>query len=96
MSEREVKAERALRTGVAARGGMCIKLAFPGTPGAPDRMLLLPGGRLFFVELKRAKGGALEASQEVLFPMMERRGFKVHRVDGVMGVAQFLKEFVDV
>ena len=31
---------------------MCPKLVSPGTDGMPDRMILLPGGRIGFVEVK--------------------------------------------
>lgn len=32
---------------------MCLKLESPGTSGMPDRMILLPGNQVVFVELKR-------------------------------------------
>lgn len=45
--------EQALVTGTEALGGMCIK---HGQDGWPDRIVVLPGGRLVWVEIKREDG----------------------------------------
>ena len=45
-------------------GGLCLKWVCPGWAGVPDRIVLLPGGRVVFVELKRPKGGRLSKQQE--------------------------------
>ena len=34
-------------------GGWCLKMVCPGFTGMPDRVILLRGGRMAFVELKR-------------------------------------------
>ena len=44
--------------------GKCLKWVCPGWAGVPDRILLLPGGRVIFVETKRPKGGVLAKRQE--------------------------------
>ena len=49
---------------VKDRGGLCLKWVCPGWAGVPDRILLLPGGRVFFAELKRPKGGRLSGRQK--------------------------------
>ena len=59
--EREIEAE--LRRRVEQRGGRCLKWVCPGWTGVPDRIVLLPGGRIHFVELKRPRGGKLSAMQ---------------------------------
>jgi hypothetical protein len=51
MLEKEL--ERKLRKGIAIRGGKCRKWVSPGWKGAPDRIVLLPGGRIFFIEMKK-------------------------------------------
>lgn len=49
---------------VRAAGGLCLKWSSPGAAGVPDRIVLLPGGRLIFVEMKRPKGGRLSKLQK--------------------------------
>jgi hypothetical protein len=44
--------EQKLKKRVEALGCMCLKFESPGYTGVPDRIILLPGGRVFFVELK--------------------------------------------
>ena len=53
----EAEVEAALVARVRAAGGVCWKFTSPGTQGVPDRIVVLPGGRVGFVELKRT--GAL-------------------------------------
>ena len=48
----EAMVERRLVRVVEQAGGRCLKWA-SGTPGAPDRIVLLPGGRVLWVECKR-------------------------------------------
>ena len=56
--------ERALVEKVKKRGGYCLKWVCPGWTGVPDRIVLLPGGKVVFVELKRPKGGRLSPMQK--------------------------------
>ena len=51
MLERNV--EKALVREVRKHGGIAPKLTSPGTAGMPDRIIILPGGKIAFVELKR-------------------------------------------
>ena len=60
MRERDI--ERYLVERVKALGGMCIKFTSPNRRGVPDRIVMLPGGVLHWVELKRP-GGVVEAHQ---------------------------------
>lgn len=50
MSERDI--ERYLTTRVRRIGGECFKFTSPGRVGVPDRIVLLPGGEVYWVELK--------------------------------------------
>ena len=34
------------------RGGLALKFVSPGMDGVPDRIVLMPGGKMAFVELK--------------------------------------------
>ena len=49
---REKTIEHQLVIAVKAIGGIAPKLVSPGFDGMPDRMVLLPGGRIGFVEVK--------------------------------------------
>ena len=50
MRERQI--EQKLVKAVKAVGGIAPKLVSPGFDGMPDRMVLLPGGHVGFVEVK--------------------------------------------
>lgn len=86
----EADAEDLLLRSVRQAKGLCFKLKFVGLMGAPDRLVLMPGGRFYFVEVKQATG-SLEPSQVNLFPRLEAIGFKVHLLYGVEAVAQFVR-----
>lgn len=64
MTKLEKEIEQALVRKVKAVGGLCLKWVCPGWAGVPDRIVLLPGGRIVFVELKRPKGGVLSKRQK--------------------------------
>ena len=66
---REKKIEQSLVRAVRAAGGLCPKWVSPGLDGVPDRIVLLPGGRIAFAELK-APGKKPRPLQEVrILPM---------------------------
>ena len=48
----EKQIEQKLVKAVKAAGGLCPKFVSPGMDGMPDRLILMPGGRLVFAELK--------------------------------------------
>lgn len=50
MHEKEV--EQKLVKAVKLAGGFCLKFTSPGFDGVPDRLVLLPKGRMAFIELK--------------------------------------------
>lgn len=52
MLEREIEAKFCAK--VKALGGMCEKFTSPGRRSVPDRLVILPGGQVVFVELKRS------------------------------------------
>lgn len=90
-NEVEYDCESAFVKGVKARRGMALKLTFIGVAGAPDRLVLLPGGRFHFVELK-SPTGKLEVSQTVLFPKLEALGFHVTVLRGLAEVRDFFSK----
>lgn len=77
---REKEIESKLRREVKARGGLAIKFVSPGMNGVPDRLVLLPGGRIAFVELK-APGRKMRPLQVRRAHQLEALGFKVFCID---------------
>ena len=43
--------EQKLVTAIKKLGGICPKFTSPGLDGVPDRLVLLPGGKMAFIEL---------------------------------------------
>ena len=87
MRERDV--ERHLVEGVKALGGVALKLA-PTPVGLPDRRVLLPGGRVVFVEVKTVLG-RVSSIQEFQHKRLRALGFEVLVVFGAAGVEMFLE-----
>ena len=73
----EIVAERYLRERVEALGGMCPKFVDPSRRGAPDRMVILPGKPIFFVEMKRYKIGKVRPWQDRYHADLRACGHKV-------------------
>lgn len=61
-------------------GGACLKWVCPGWRGVPDRIVLLPGGRVHFVELKRPEGSRVEPLQTWWKRRLEKFGFTVWHI----------------
>ena len=57
-------------------GAACMKWVCPGYSGVPDRIILLPGGKIVFVELK-APGKHERARQEYVHTRLRKLGFDV-------------------
>ncbi len=75
MTPLEKDIEKALRRMISRHGGLCLKWVCPGFAGVPDRICLLPGGHLIFVELKRPQGGERAKRQEWWCKTLEKLGF---------------------
>jgi VRR-NUC domain len=86
---RESAIENYLVTGVEALGGECPKWASPGRIGPPDRIVLMPGAKIVFIELK-APGGVLKPWQVRYHEMLRELGFRVEVLWDCVGVDEFL------
>ena len=82
--ENEAAVEAHLRRVVKRLGGYTMKLV-PSDKGAPDRLVLLPGGIIRFVELKRV-GGQVSPAQLYWADRAEGLGTAVDVVIGKGGV----------
>ena len=49
---REKEIEKKLTLEAKKRGGLAVKFVSPGFDGMPDRILLMPEGKMAFVEVK--------------------------------------------
>lgn len=91
---RENIIEGYLRDRVKVIGGKAYKFVSPGNAGVPDRLVLLPRGRVVFVELK-APGKKPTALQIVQHRRIEKLGFKVFVVDSKQSVDEFIKGMLE-
>ena len=68
-------------------GGLCLKLILASLMGWPDRTCLLPGGIIFFVEIKRPQHAKTYYMQTVWQNRLQRLGFVCEFVTSVEDVA---------
>lgn len=88
---KESQIESRLVRMVRERGGLCCKFVSPGNPGVPDRLVLLPGGRVVFVELK-TETGRLSSIQTWQIRELRKRGADVRVLYGLGQVQAFVEE----
>lgn len=88
---RESTVERKLVTEAKKRGGFALKFVSPGLDGVPDRLVLFPGGRLAFVELK-APGKKMRPLQIRRAEQLRALGFRVYCVDNKEMIGGVLDE----
>lgn len=89
MREREI--ERKLVSAVKNRGGICPKFVSPGFDGMPDRVVLLPHGKLGFVEVKRP-GEKPRPLQTARHRLLRKLGFLVFVLDGEEQIGGMIDE----
>ena len=89
MLEKEI--EMQLMKAVKKMGGRAVKFMSPGFDGMPDRLVLLPGGKCGFVEVK-APGKKPRALQVVRHEMLKAWGFKVYVLDAKEQIEEIIDE----
>ena len=73
---------------VRRRGGLWLKWTSPGCTGVPDRILIAPGGKVAFVEMKQ-QGGVVSKRQRYMLDLLKRLGCQAYVVftrEDAMGV----------
>lgn len=90
----ESSLEAFFRQQVRLLGGLSIKLA-PLRKGLPDRLIVMPMGRMYLVELK-ADDGALSAAQKALHAKLAEKGVTVIVLTGRAGIQEWLNNQVEL
>ena len=89
MREREIESK--LRDAVKSAGGVCWKFTSPGTAGVPDRIILMPHGRIAFAETK-APGEKPRALQLSRHRLLKRLSFRVYVLDNTADIQKIIEE----
>lgn len=87
--------ERYLCTQIQQRGGICLKYSNQGAMGYPDRLCILPGGVIFWAELK-SKGKHPTTLQKIRIDALTDLGCKVYVCDSVGAVDRVLDQLNEV
>lgn len=88
---REKIIEEKLVKAIRLMGGLAPKFVSPGFDGVPDRLILLPNGRMAFAELK-APGKQLRPLQKRRKRQLETLGFRVFVIDNTDQIGGVLDE----
>ncbi|MGO3752001.1 MAG: VRR-NUC domain-containing protein [Peptoniphilaceae bacterium] len=89
MLEREI--EKALVDKIKIHGGLCLKFTSPSMTGIPDRIILLPKGKIGFVETKRP-GGEPRPIQKKRIRQFKNLGFKVYVLDTKENIDEIIRK----
>ena len=92
---REKTLETLLVRTVKSMGGLAPKFVSPGLDGMPDRIVLLPHGRLAFVEVK-AHGKKPRPLQVRRKSQLESLGFSVYCLDDATQIGGMLDEIQSI
>ena len=88
---REKTVEQKLVLEVKKAGGICPKWVAPGFDGVPDRIVMFPGGRIAFVEVK-APGEKPRPLQTARHELLRRLGFRVYILDEIEKIGGIIDE----
>lgn len=88
---REKQIEQKLVRATKNMGGISVKFMSPGFDGMPDRIVLLPGGHIAFVEVK-AMGCKPRPLQLARHKLLRGFGFKVYVLDDEAQIGGILDE----
>ena len=88
---REKEIEQKLVREVRKKGGLAAKFVSPGFDGMPDRLILMMGGKMSFVEVK-APGKKPRPLQESRHRLLRNLGFKVFVLDDEKQIERIIDE----
>lgn len=78
---------------IKAKKGLCLKMTCPSFIGMPDRLVLLPKGKLGFVEVKR-KGQKPRPIQLSRHRLLKNLGFQVFVLDDARQIKNIIDKIV--
>lgn len=84
--------EARLRNEVKKLGGKAVKFTSVSETGLPDRIVLMPGGRSYFVELKSGIRGTVSPLQSLQIRQLKYMGFDAR----VISTREALDEFLTI
>lgn len=87
----EQKIELYLKKQVELMGGKAYKFVSPGVRGVPDRIVIIPGGHIYFIELKEP-GKKLRPLQKVIHNQLKNLRCDVRVIDTKEKVDEFIDE----
>ena len=89
-SEREIEAY--LAKSVKNKKGLCMKWTSPGNAGVPDRIVIVPWGEIYFVELKaEGKRDNLSPLQKNFIQKLENLNCEVRVIASFQEVDEFIE-----
>ncbi len=91
---REKQIEHSLVTATRKLGGLALKFVSPSFAGMPDRLVLLPEGKMAFVEVK-APGKKPRPLQVKRHEMLRALGFQVFVLDCASTIPGLLKKIAE-
>ena len=83
--------EKKLREQIKKMGGLALKLESLHFTGLPDRMILMPKGKIYFVETK-STGDKPRKRQLLVHGQLRGLGFSVDVIDDIEGLTKFLED----
>lgn len=94
MLEKEI--EKKFRKEIELRNGLCWKFESPSQRGVPDRLIIVPDGRVIFAELK-TPSGRLSPVQKYVLGELRKRRVDARVLRGLEETERFVREvFGDV
>ena len=90
---RESRVESYLREQVREKGGRCYKWVSPGNIGVPDRIAMIPGGKIGFIECKRPTRDASK-TQQIQLDLLADLGFMAFVVENQREVDTVIRKIL--
>lgn len=89
---REKAVEKRLTDEAKKIGCMVVKLSCDGTNGMPDRLIIMPNGKVIFIETKRPKNGRVSSLQDYTIKKLRQLGHRAYVINTIELVSIIVKE----